>query len=509
VLAANEVIASEEVQQPERAGEWMTRLGMRSDRRLRDRLLPQYGRRRGWLIRRMLVLADAAGLALAFLAVGIVFRFQWELFIGSLATLPLWIVIARIYRLYDQDEERTHHATSDDIVGVFHLVTIGTWVMYLGITALRLAHPALGKAAVFWGSAIAAITLARTIARAMCRRSPLYMQNTLILGAGDIGQRVARKLIRHPEYGLNLVGFVDSNPKPRHTDLPELPVLGLAADLQAIVFAHAIERVVVAFSNDTADETLAAVRTLNELDVQIDIIPRLFELVGPSIKVDTLEGLPLIQLPPSRLPRTAQMLKRFVDLIGSVVLLVLMSPLFLAAAIAIKLDTPGPVFFRQTRLGRGQRQFTFYKFRTMRVGTDTTVHREYIAKTMNADHAANDNGLYKLERSDAITRVGRLLRKTSLDEFPQLLNVVRGDMSLVGPRPCIPYETEFFKDHHFDRFLVPAGITGLWQVTARAQATFGEALDMDVAYARGWSLSLDLRLLCRTPLSVLAGRGAA
>jgi exopolysaccharide biosynthesis polyprenyl glycosylphosphotransferase len=509
VLAANDVIASEEAPRPEKAREWMAKLGVRDDRRFRDLVIPQYGRRRGWLIRRMLVLADAAGLALAFLTVGIAFGFRWELFIGSLATLPLWIVIARVYQLYDQDEERTHHATSDDIVGVFHLVTIGTWVMYLGVTALRIAHPGLGKAAIFWGSAIASITLGRTIARAMCRRSSLYLQNTLILGAGDVGQRVARKLIRHPEYGLNLVGFVDSNPKPRHGDLPELPVLGQATDLVTIVFAHAIERVVVAFSNDTADETLAAVRTLNEIDVQIDIVPRLFELVGPSIKVDTLEGLPLIQLPPARLPRTAQMLKRFVDLVGSVVLLFLMAPFLLAAAIAIKLDTPGPVFFRQTRLGRGQCEFTLYKFRTMRVGTDTTVHRDYIAKTMNADHAATGNGLYKLERSDAITRVGRFLRKTSLDELPQLLNVVRGDMSLVGPRPCIPYETEFFKEHHFDRFLVPAGITGLWQVTARAQATFGEALDMDVAYARGWSLSLDLRLLCRTPLSVLAGRGAA
>ena len=145
----------------------------------------------------------------------------------------------------------------------------------------------------------------------------------------------------------------------------------------------------------------------------------------------------------------------------------------------------------------------------MRVGADTGVHREYIKTTMNADLAANGNGLYKLERQDAVTRVGRWLRATSLDELPQLINVLRGDMSLVGPRPCIPYETEYFRPHHFERFLVPAGLTGLWQVTARAHSTFGEALDMDVAYVRGWSLGLDLRLLCRTPLTVLARRGAA
>jgi lipopolysaccharide/colanic/teichoic acid biosynthesis glycosyltransferase len=248
---------------------------------------------------------------------------------------------------------------------------------------------------------------------------------------------------------------------------------------------------------------------LNDLEIQIDVVPRLFELVSPSVKIDTLEGLPLIKLPPVRLPRSAQAIKRVIDVVGSATLLLLSLPLFVLIALAIRLDSPGPVFFRQTRLGRAQREFSVVKFRTMRVGSDSEEHRAYIGKIMSADRAANGNGLYKLERNDAVTRVGRFLRETSLDELPQLLNVLRGDMSLVGPRPCIPYETNFFKPHHFDRFLVPAGITGLWQITARAHSTFGEALDMDVAYARGWSLGLDLRLLCRTPLAVLSGKGAA
>jgi lipopolysaccharide/colanic/teichoic acid biosynthesis glycosyltransferase len=149
------------------------------------------------------------------------------------------------------------------------------------------------------------------------------------------------------------------------------------------------------------------------------------------------------------------------------------------------------------------------KFRTMVVGTDDAEHREHIKMTMSAAAALSANGLYKLERGNAVTPFGRWLRRTSLDELPQLINVLRGDMSLVGPRPCIPYETEQFAPHHFERFLVPAGLTGLWQVTARAHATFGEALDMDVAYARGWSLALDLRLLCRTPVEMLRRTGTA
>ena len=149
------------------------------------------------------------------------------------------------------------------------------------------------------------------------------------------------------------------------------------------------------------------------------------------------------------------------------------------------------------------------KFRTMVVGTDNEVHREYIRSIMDKSAAPVGSGLYKLDREDAITRSGRWLRKTSLDELPNLVNVVRGEMSLVGPRPCLAYETEYFDPHHFERFLVPAGMTGLWQVTARARTTFAEALDLDVAYARGWTFGLDLKILARTPLVVFRKRGAA
>ena len=468
------------------------------------------GRRRGWLIRRTLVVADLVGLTLAFAVVGLVGAApNRHVLVASVVSLPVWIAMARLYHLYAQDEERTDHATTDEIVGVFHLVSIGTWVTLVWLEVTGLADPSVTSAAVLWGSAIVFITLARATARALCRRSSLYEQNTLILGAGDVGQRVARKLLRHHEYGLHVVGFVDAQPKSRHEDLVGLPLLGTPDELEAVVRAHDVERVIVAFSGDAEEETLAALRALNDLEIQIDIVPRLFELVGPSVTIDTLEGLPLVKLPPARLPRSAQLIKRSIDVVTATALLILFAPLFLVISLAIKLDSQGPIFFRQERLGRARTPFIALKFRTMRTDVDTEAHRAYIETIMSADVSANRNGLYKLERQDAITRVGRVLRKTSVDELPQLLNVLRGEMSLVGPRPCIPYEMEFFQPHHFDRFLVPGGITGLWQVTARAHSTFGEALDMDVAYARGWSLGLDLRLLARTPFAVLRGRGAA
>jgi len=292
-------------------------------------------------------------------------------------------------------------------------------------------------------------------------------------------------------------------------DLEHVAVLGAPQELPEMIRLFDVERVIVAFSNSSAEETLELVRSLNDLPVQVDIVPRLFELVGPSVKIDTLEGLPLVELPPPSLTRSSRWIKRAIDASAAAFALLLTAPLFAYIALRVKLDSPGPVFFRQKRLGQGQREFEVLKFRTMKVGADSSEHRDFIRASMDPRTAPSTNGLFKLEREDVVTRSGRWLRRTSLDELPQLINVLRGDMSLVGPRPCIDYEIECFEPHHFDRFLVPAGITGLWQVTARAQATFKEALDMDVAYARGWSLGLDLRLLLRTPLQVFGRRATA
>jgi exopolysaccharide biosynthesis polyprenyl glycosylphosphotransferase len=472
--------------------------------------------RRGWLVRRMLLLADVFGLSLAFLAalalygsrgavdpVGI----HHELLVFFL-TLPGWILVAKLHGLYERDEERADHSTVDDVVGVLHLVTIGVWLFVLGASVTGFADPELVKLFAFWALAIVFVTIGRALARALCRRSIAYHQNTIIVGAGDVGQRIARKLLRHPEYGINLVGFVDSQPKERRDDLDHVAVLGSTAQLRELIDLLDVERVIVSFSREADEQTLALVRTLQDLDVQIDVVPRLFDLVGPKVGIHTVEGLPLVGLPPARMTPSSRLLKRGLDLVLASVALLITAPLFAFVAWRVKRDSPGPVFFRQRRLGLNMREFTALKFRTMKVETDDSAHRSYIERTLQGDRNLNGSGIFKLDRSDSLTRSGRWLRKTSLDELPQLINVLLGDMSLVGPRPCIEYETEHFAPHHFERFLVPAGLTGLWQVTARANSTFAEALDMDVSYVRGWSLGLDLRLLCRTPFQLLRQRGA-
>jgi exopolysaccharide biosynthesis polyprenyl glycosylphosphotransferase len=469
-------------------------------------------RRRGWLVRRTLLAADVAGLTAAFLVAealagesgllggGLSVTGEALLFLIS---LPFWVVLAKLHGLYEGDEERADHSTTDDVVGVLHLTTTGLWVIALPLWALGIAEPTFRRLALFLLPAVVLVTVARCIARSVSRRNIAYLQNTVIVGAGDVGQLVARKLLQHPEYGINLVGFIDPRPRAPRVDLEHLTLLGAPDELPEIVRLLDVERVIVAFSNESEEDILAVVRSCRDLDLQIDIVPRLYELVGPRVAVHTVEGFPLVGLPPVRLTPSTRLLKRSIDIFGALLGLLVTAPVFAYAAWKIKRDSPGPVFFRQTRLGANMREFSVFKFRTMTVDVDEDAHKAFIKETMSSQAGVGANGLYKLERSNDVTRIGAWLRRTSLDELPQLINVLRGDMSLVGPRPCIPYETEHFQAHHYERFLVPAGITGLWQVAARARSTFGEALDMDVAYARGWSLGLDLKLLFRTPFELM------
>jgi exopolysaccharide biosynthesis polyprenyl glycosylphosphotransferase len=466
--------------------------------------------RRVTLVRRALVTADIVAVALALGAGAFVGRHrglnitirELLVFVGIIG---IWLAVARLYGLYDKDERQPDHTTFDDLAPIFNAVTVGTWIGVLAV-GLDGHHWNLKAALTVWGTALVALPTARATARAVARRRSDFIQNAIIVGAGDVGQLVGRKLRQHPEFGIRLVGFVDSDPKKLRLDLDGVPMLGRAEDIVEVVRANDVQRVVVAFSNDSHDTLLDLVRSLRDLDVEIDVVPRLFEAVGPAVGIHAVEGLALVGLRTARPSRAARAVKRTFDVVLAFTLMTLASPLFLWIAFRIRRDSPGPIFFRQERLGMQQRPFTVLKFRTMTQDADDRPHREYVAAIMDTRATPTENSLYKLDRPDAVTRVGAWLRRTSLDELPQLINVLRGDMSLVGPRPCLEYETKLFDLHHFDRFLVPAGMTGLWQVEARARSTFREALDLDAAYARNWSLMLDLWLLIRTPTVLLRSR---
>jgi exopolysaccharide biosynthesis polyprenyl glycosylphosphotransferase len=461
-------------------------------------------KRRGWLVRRMLLAADVLGLVSALVVA------QWlapavdsadaysprlEIF-AFLLSIPAWVVITKLYGLYDHDDERANHSTADDFGGVFHMVTVCTWLVIVVTYLSDIAHPTAQKLVVFWAAAIAFVCLGRAGARALARRNVAYVQNTVIVGAGDVGQLFAKKLLNHPEYGINLIGFVDAKPKERQEDLEEVALLGDAGRLPAIVRLLDVERVIVAFSNDSHEETLELLRAVQDLEVQIDIVPRLFEFVGPGIEIHTVEGLPLLGLPPLRLSRSSRLLKRTTDLALTIPTLVVLTPVFALLALMIKVDSPGPVFFRQVRVGTAGRTFRIFKFRSMHADAEERKHE--FAHLNRHLAPGGDPRMFKIVGDPRVTRVGKLLRRFALDELPQLFNVLVGEMSLVGPRPLILDEDRHVERWARQRLNLKPGVTGPWQVLGRSGIPFAEMVRLDYLYVTRWSLMGDLRLMALT-----------
>jgi exopolysaccharide biosynthesis polyprenyl glycosylphosphotransferase len=482
-------------------------------------------RRRGWAIRRALLVADLIGLAVAFVIAQQLYRrhtgapnavsdlLEIFLFMGS---LPGWVVAAKLYGLYDRDEERTDHSTADELVGVFHLVTVCTWGLLVLFYLTQLAHPQFPKLLSFWILATALVTLGRSLARAACRRHISYLQNTVIVGAGDTGQGLALKLLNHPEYGLNLVGFIDSNPKIRDDRLSHLTVLGDLGDLEQVVELLDVERVIVAFTNDGHEELISNIALLRDEDVQIDIVPRLFDHLGPSVSIHTIEGIPLVSLPPIRLPWSSLLIKRALDVAFSVAAATLLLPFLAILAVVIKLDSRGPVFYRHTRVGRGGAEIRVVKLRTMyldacrgdKYGAGAA---EDLFETLmqNPESRAEFQATYKLRNDPRVTRIGKFLRKSSLDELPQLWNVLRGDLSLVGPRALTRDELGlYYGASAKDLLTIRPGITGYWQINGRSRLEYHDRVRLDLAYVSGWSLGLDLEIIAKTVRVLVSKRDA-
>ncbi len=473
---------------------------------------PTWRSSRGWLMRRLLLMADLVGLLTAFLVADALVSSppsgdtvvpQWELVLFS-ASLPLWVILARLYGLYDRDEERTDHSSVDDLFGVLQVVTIGTWIFLVGTHVTGLAHPTLERLVVFWALAIGFVSMFRVAIRFVGRRQAAYVQNVLIVGSGPVARELAEKMSKHRSYGLNIVGFVDRDAGAPREGASPLELVGTTAELRQLVHQHRIDRVVIAFSTDSHEETLDVIRRLQDQRVQVDIVPRMFEVLGTSAQLHTIEGIPLVGLTLPRLSGSSRFLKRSFDVIGAAAGLVLLSPVFLITSVAIKLDTRGPVFFRQVRVGEDEQTFRIFKFRTM--VADAEERKDDVAH-LNM-HRDGDPRMFKVPEDPRVTRVGAFLRRSRIDELPQLINVLRGEMSLVGPRPLILDEDRFVERWARRRLSLRPGITGLWQVLGASDIPFEEMTKLDYLYVTNWSLREDMRLILRTIPSLARGRAA-
>ena len=461
-------------------------------------------RRRGWFLRRSLVLADSIAFLLAALGVGALNRGAHTLAHPPLLVggLFAWITLSWLYGYYTQDELRMAHSTADDVPGLVLLAAATTWAGQLADAALGVKAPPIDKLAVFFVALVVLATAMRASARTVVRRWVMPTEPTLVVGTGRIARRVVEKLAARPEYGIRVVGFVDDDPLTE--TIGEAPYLGSTDELERVVQAHGVHRVILAFSRAGDSRGVDLVRRCNQVGVQVDVVPRLYEVLGSKTQVHELDGLPLVSLHAPRLPRSARMVKRLLDLLVAAVMLTVLSPLFAYIALRIKLEAPGPVFFRQERIGNRGKRFRIYKFRSMYVDADT---RKGDVGHLNK-HDEDGPTMFKIPEDPRITSFGRTLRKWSLDELPQLINVVRGEMSLVGPRPLIIEEDRHIVGHGRRRLDITPGLTGLWQVMGRSDIPFAEMVTLDYLYVTNWSLWGDLKLLARTLPAVTRGRGA-
>ncbi|MGC9349128.1 MAG: undecaprenyl-phosphate glucose phosphotransferase [Anaerolineae bacterium] len=343
-----------------------------------------------------------------------------------------------------------------------------------------------------------AVTLAVQV---RLRKRGIGVKRILIVGAGEVGRRVMRTVVARPDLGYDIVGYVDDNPDKAESKIGRFCGLGAIDSLSDVIDAHEVDEVIITLPWNYHRRILSVLRACARREVTARLVPDLFQMSLSRVEVGDLGGVPLIEIQEISFSRYELAIKRAVDLCGAVVGLLFGWPVFLLIALAIKLDSPGPVLFKQVRMGEDHRLFDIYKFRTMRVGAE----RELV-ELLEKNEA--DGPIFKIRDDPRLTRTGRLLRQTSLDELPQLINVLRGEMSLVGPRPPIPAEVEQYQPWHEKRLAVPPGITGLWQVSGRSELTFDEMVLLDLYYIEHWSPWLDLAILMRTVPKVIARDGA-
>ena len=323
----------------------------------------------------------------------------------------------------------------------------------------------------------------------------------IIVGAGEVGRTVMRTIVAQPELGYRVVGFLDDNPEKGQTDIGRFRALGSLRNLSRLIEKETVDEVIITLPWMYHRTIMSVVRECERWHVAARIVPDLFQMSLSQVDVDDLGGVPLIGVREIGLERGARLIKRGVDVVGAVLGLTLGLPILALIALAIGLDSPGPIIFSQTRVGAGGRLFEIFKFRSMREGAEAEL--EQLRKLNEAD-----GPLFKIHDDPRLTRVGRVLRRTSLDELPQFWNVLRGEMSLVGPRPAIPAEVESYVEWHKRRLEARPGMTGLWQVSGRSLLSFDEMVLLDIYYIENWSVWLDLKILLRTLPQVLFGDGA-
>jgi exopolysaccharide biosynthesis polyprenyl glycosylphosphotransferase len=459
---------------------------------------PEESRRRGALLRRLLAVSDWGALlgVLCLVTAGSSSTDVADLFWAVLFS-PAWVIVVKLQGLYDNDHRRIRHSTLDELSALVTASVLGTLVLD-GLLALSPAGPLSPASAIAVGIGT---FLASFLLRGFLRF--LWHQLTgvstgLVVGPPRAVDMVARRVSTHPETRLALVGYLSPQGEAAATELPRL---GSLADISGIAREYAIERVVVTEQTMSESDAEHLIEECKAEGLALTFLPQHYGLLGPGIELNRLAELPVLDFRFSDPPRSTLAMKRTMDVFLSGLLLLVLSPLLLGIALWILLDDGRPVFFRQRRAGRDGEPFTMVKFRTM--VSDAEQRLPELVDIESLDQPA-----FKIPHDPRVTRSGRGLRRTSLDELPQLWNVLRGEMSLVGPRPEEESVVALYDERQRGRLAVKPGMTGPMQVYGRSDLTFEERLAMERDYLDNLSLLTDMAILMRTPRAMVRGEGA-
>jgi exopolysaccharide biosynthesis polyprenyl glycosylphosphotransferase len=447
--------------------------------------------RRDAIYRRALALADcvAALAALACVLLGLTAAQARHLPPWSLAVVFAVVVIAKLLGLYDRDELLLRKSTLDESSAVFQLATIFTLLVALCDRQVWNVSLLPRELLALWGLTFCLMLVARWLARHVARVAA-PPERCLVVGDEVAMEAIESRLHLGRNVNAILVGH-----HPLRADYDDAQ---WAKRLERRLHDDDVHRVIVAPAVSDSDVVLDVVRVVKNLGVKVSLLPRLFEVVGSSVVFDDIAGITVLGIRRFGLSRSSALIKRAMDLLGAAIGLIAVAPIMAAIALAIKLDSRGPVFFRQTRMGRDGRPFEMLKFRSMVRDADA-MRPDLVAR------AGNANELFKLASDPRLTRVGRALRHASLDELPQLFNVLRGDMSLVGPRPLILTEDALVQGWQRRRLQLWPGMTGPWQILGSTRVPLNEMAKMDYLYIANWSLFSDVKIILRTVLH-MAGR---
>ena len=339
------------------------------------------------------------------------------------------------------------------------------------------------------------------IRRAQLQQNGIGVDKVIIVGAGEVGRAMIRNIVAQPDLGYQVIGFVDDDPERGSTDIGRFKAFGPTDNLRWLLRDYNVDEVIITLPWTARTKIVAIMELCQRAGVATKVVPDLFQLSLSRVAIDEVGGVPLINVREPTLGIVDSVVKRAMDIILGLFFLMLSAPIAITLIILIRLDSPGPIIFAQKRVGRNGRPFTTYKFRSMRVNAEAE-----LAQLNKLNEA--DGPLFKIKNDPRRTRVGTWIRRMSLDELPQLWNVLRGDMSLVGPRPPLLTEVAQYEDWHKRRLEVAPGLTGLSQVSGRSELTFDESVMLDIYYIENWSPWLDLWILFKTVPTVLSARGA-